>query len=96
MMVSVDIDKRKKMTEKDVKKSLRKLLISIRNDELEERIKKYYLTTTTTSNNNNSIEKTITYNDFITLVISLIEKQEIQPIFSNYSINPHMILAKDI
>lgn len=71
MLLGTELDKKKKLTDKDVKKLLKKLLIQIKNEELEERMKKYY------KNN----EKLITYHEFIDLTISLVEKPEILPIY---------------
>lgn len=43
MLLGSEVDKKKKINEKDVKKMLRKLLISIRNEELDDRMKKYFI-----------------------------------------------------
>ncbi|EAR92413.2 phosphatidylinositol-specific phospholipase C, X domain protein (macronuclear) [Tetrahymena thermophila SB210] len=86
LLLGAEIDKKKKITDKEVKKLLRKLLIQINNEELEDKIKKYY------KNN----EKSLTYNEFIELTITLLEKPEIQPIYQSYCTNNNMILQKDI
>ncbi|KAL4503997.1 hypothetical protein ABPG72_022627 [Tetrahymena utriculariae] len=86
LLLGADIDKKKKITDKEVKKLLRKLLIQINNEELEDKIKKYY----------KNDEKSLAYNEFIELTISLLEKPEIQPIYQSYCTNNNMILQKDI